>query len=106
PRNVTGRAVWPSAARARATLFPFPPTTSRTARPRTESPGRQGGTVRVLSRHGFNVTQKIMDEAEVQMVRKPSINPRCGFDLGSHSHSAAATGPGPARARPGRSAAG
>ena len=44
---------------ARATLLPLPPTTSARP-PRTMSPGRQGGTVRVLSRHGFRVTHRII----------------------------------------------
>ena len=60
PRNVTGRADRPSRLRARATLFPLPPTTSRIATPRTRSPRRQLGTVKVLSRHGFNVTHRII----------------------------------------------
>ena len=60
PRNVTGRAPRPSRDKARATLFPLPPTTSRTAIPRTMAPGRQAGTVSVLSRHGFKVMHKIM----------------------------------------------
>ena len=45
---------------ARATLLPLPPTTSRTPVPRTRSPGRQAGTVSVLSRQGFKVTQRII----------------------------------------------
>ena len=49
-----------AAAAARATLFPLPPTTSRTAVPRTRSPGRQGGTVSVLSRQALSVTHRIM----------------------------------------------
>ena len=43
PRNVTGRAVRPSRVRARATLFPLPPTTSRTARPAHRVAGLPGG---------------------------------------------------------------
>ena len=43
PRNVTGRGLRPSRARARATLLPLPPTTSRTAVPRTRVARLPGG---------------------------------------------------------------
>ena len=60
---MTGRESRPNRLRARATLLPLPPTTSRTLVPRTRSPGRQCGTVRVLSRQGLSVTQRIMKRA-------------------------------------------
>ena len=60
PRKVAGRADRPRRFRARATLFPLPPTTSETAWPRIDWPGVHGGTTRVLSRHGLRVTQRII----------------------------------------------
>ena len=84
---MTGRGLRPSRRSARATLLPLPPTTSRTASPRTRSPGRHGGTVSVLSRQGFKVTHKIIGESASATSRGLSLSaplsrrPRVGYGV-------------------------